>query len=159
MSTDAPQLPITRGAEFALLLLDGFTLMVDEVVAELKEAGHPGATANLEFALRAIAEGAGTASELGRSLGVSKQAAAKSIASLEQLGYVERQADPQDARRKRLVVTPRGVEMHRIGAEAFDRLKDRLATRLGDGRLRELEDGLRELAVELQRVQAPWRPV
>jgi DNA-binding MarR family transcriptional regulator len=39
-----------------------------------------------------------SASSLGRSLGVSRQAAAKSIAALEELGYVERQTDPRDAR-------------------------------------------------------------
>ncbi|MDN4613182.1 winged helix DNA-binding protein [Leifsonia sp. F6_8S_P_1B] len=108
MSADAPHLPTSRGAELALLLLDGFSERVDVVVAQLKEAGHVGATANHEFALRAVDAGAGTASDLGRALRVSKQAAAKAIASLEELGYVERRADPSDARRKRLVVTPRG---------------------------------------------------
>jgi DNA-binding MarR family transcriptional regulator len=139
-------MPTTRGAELALLLLHGFERMTSEVVAELVDAGHPGATATLEFALRSINEGADTAAALGRSLGVTRQAAAKTIASLEELGYVQRQDDATDARRKRLVVTSRGFEMHRIGAAAFDRLRERLSTELGRDRLLQLESTLAALS-------------
>ena len=80
----------TRGAELARLLLAAYEGAVDEVVSELSRAGHPGVTATLEFALVAIEAGARDASALGRAVGVSKQAAAKTITTLEQLGYVER---------------------------------------------------------------------
>src|SRR3954449_7347592 len=99
------------GAELALLLLGGFQSMVDDVHGELAHRGHPGVRAAHEFALRAIDEGADTASTLGRRLGVSKQAAAKTVAVLQRLGYVELAPDPDDARRKRIRVTPRGHEM------------------------------------------------
>jgi DNA-binding MarR family transcriptional regulator len=130
------------GANLALLLLSGFNTMVEEVVAELERQGHPGVTATHEFALRAIDEGARSASSLGRRLGVSRQAAAKSIAALEELGYVERQSDPVDARRKRLLVTTRGYEMAKIGGEAFDDLRARWMARLGQAQLEALESGL-----------------
>ena len=42
--------------------------------------------------MRAIAAGADNASELGRRLSVSKQAAAKTVAVLEERGYVARDA-------------------------------------------------------------------
>lgn len=42
------------------------------------------------FALQAIGPGGATAAELGRRLGVPKQAAGKTIDALEGLGYVER---------------------------------------------------------------------
>ncbi|CAM5440765.1 hypothetical protein SFUMM280S_08230 [Streptomyces fumanus] len=76
----------SSGAELALLLLGGFQSMVDDVVGELASRGHEGVRASHEFALRAIEEGADTATELGRRLSVSKQAAAKTIAALEPLG-------------------------------------------------------------------------
>jgi DNA-binding MarR family transcriptional regulator len=136
----------SRGAELALLLLDGFNAMVDEVVAELERQGHPGVTATHEFALRAIDEGAYSASGLGRSLGVSRQAAAKSIAALEELGYVERKSDPLDARRKRLTVTTRGYEMAKIGGAVFDDLRKRWMARLGQPQLEALESGLAALS-------------
>jgi DNA-binding MarR family transcriptional regulator len=133
----------SRGAELAMLLVAGFTAMVDEVVAELEQRGHPGVTASHEFALQAVDSGAQNASELGRSLGVSRQAAAKSIAALEALGYVERQTDLVDGRRKLLIVTTRGRDMVRIGAGLFDDVRARWSAQLGQEQLELLESGLR----------------
>jgi DNA-binding MarR family transcriptional regulator len=135
----------SRGAELAQLLLQGFDTLVGDVVTELDRRGHPGVTATHEFALQAIDSGAQSASELGRSLNVSKQAAAKSIAALEDLGYLNRHSDPDDARRKTLVVTDRGHEMMTLGAEMFDDLRSRLAARVGEAQLDALEDVLKEL--------------
>jgi DNA-binding MarR family transcriptional regulator len=126
----------SKGAELALLLLGGFQLMVDEVVAGLDDRGHPGVRPVHEFALRAIDNGAETASELARRLSVSRQAAAKTIAALLEMGYVDRDADPSDGRRKRLQVTERGHEMVSIGASLFDDVRQRWATQIG---LRQLE--------------------
>jgi|Tabmets5t2r1_1033131.scaffolds.fasta_scaffold28557_2 DNA-binding MarR family transcriptional regulator len=126
----------SKGAELALLLLGGFQLMVDEVVAGLDDRGHPGVRPVHEFALRAIDNGAETASELARRLSVSRQAAAKTIAALLEMGYVDRDADPSDGRRKRLQVTERGHEMVSIGASLFDDVRQRWAAQIG---LRQLE--------------------
>jgi DNA-binding MarR family transcriptional regulator len=135
----------SRGAELAMLLLAGFTAMVDEVVTELERRGHPGVTASHEFALQAVDGGAQNASELGRSLGVSRQAAAKSIAALEALGYIERQTDAVDGRRKLLIVTTRGRDMVRIGAAAFDNVRARWSAQLGQEQLELIESRLRDL--------------
>ena len=102
ISYDFP-VPRSPGVELALLLLDGFHSMTDDVIAELANRGHPGVRASHEFTLRAIDAGADTASELGRRLSVTKQAAAQAITALEQLGYVDREADPADAFRAALV--------------------------------------------------------
>ena len=140
----------SEGAELARLLLQSFNTLVGEVVVELDRQGHPGVTATHEFALQAIDQGAQSASELGRSLNVSKQAAAKSIAALEDLGYLQRHSDPGDARRKKLVVTDRGHEMMTLGAAAFDNLRSRLAARVGDGQLNALESVLKELTASTE---------
>ncbi|MDO8187763.1 winged helix DNA-binding protein [Conexibacter sp. JD483] len=134
-----------RGADLALLLLGGFEAMVEEVVAELERRGHPGVRAAHEFALRAIDDGADSAAELGRRLEVSKQAAAKTIAALEQLGYVAREDDPADARRKRLRVTDRGHEMTAIGQALFDEVRERWARQIGRAELDELQAQLGRL--------------
>lgn len=135
----------SSGAELALLLLDGFHSMADEVHAELAHRGHEGVRPGHEFALRAIDAGADTASELGRRLSVSKQAAAKTIAALQQLGYVIREADPDDARRKRVQVTPRGHEMMTIGGALFDEVRNRWAAQIGVRQLDALEVHLARL--------------
>jgi DNA-binding MarR family transcriptional regulator len=136
----------TPGARLAMLQLRGFRSMTAEVVAELERRGHPGVTATHEFALRAIDEGATDASALGRALGVSKQAAAKTIAALEQLGYVDRLVDPADARRRPLRVTARGHEMEAIGGAAFTALRNALEREIGEGALLALEEALERIA-------------
>lgn len=128
-----------------MLLLGGFHTMVDDVVAGLDRRGHAGVRPVHEFALRAIDGGAETASELGRRLAVSKQAAAKTIAALEALGYVSRDADPQDARRKRLRVTDRGHEMMSVGGGLFDEVRARWAAQIGAQELDRLQARLGEL--------------
>jgi DNA-binding MarR family transcriptional regulator len=138
-------MPRSPGAELALLLLGGFHSMTDEVIAELAKRGHEGVRASHAFAIEAIGAGADTASELGRRLSVTKQAAAQTIAVLEQLGYVERQADPGDGRLKRLHVTPRGHEMLTIGATLFDEVRSRWAAQIGAQQLDGLEAHLAEL--------------
>ena len=135
----------SQGAHLALLLLGGFHSMVDEVVPELDRRGHAGVTPVHEFALRAIAGGADTASVLGRRLSVSKQAAAKTIAALEQLGYVARGPDVADARRKRIAVTPRGHDLMEVGGALFDDVRARWAARIGEHELQQLEAQLGQL--------------
>jgi DNA-binding MarR family transcriptional regulator len=135
----------SSGAELALLLLGGFHTMVDEVHAELAERGHEGVRPAHEFALRAVAAGADTASELGRRLSVTKQAAAQTLAALEEFGYVNREPDPSDARRKRVRVTARGRELMAIGGALFDDVRSRWAVRIGPEQLETLEAHLAEL--------------
>ncbi|MGO1849909.1 MarR family winged helix-turn-helix transcriptional regulator [Microbacterium sp.] len=135
----------SSGASLASLLSQTFDEMVAQVVVELARRGHPGVTATLEFALAAIQAGAEDASALGRTLGVSKQAAAKSIVTLEQLGYVRREPDGSDARRKRLVVTDRGIEMMSIGASKFDELRGEWVDTIGGAEAQRVESALRLL--------------
>ena len=135
----------SKGAELALLLLGGFQSMVDQVIAGLAERGHPEVRPVHEFALRAIDNGAESASKLARRLAVSRQAAAKTIATLENLGYLERDADPVDGRRKRLQVTLRGREMISIGARLFDEVRADWAATIGMRKLEQLEAQLTAL--------------
>ena len=98
-----------------------------------------------DFAMRAIVAGVDTASELGRRLSVSKQAAAKTIAVLQERGYVARDADPLDARRKRLQVTKLGFAVLREGEAIFDELREERARQIGPAKLETLEKPLAEL--------------
>ncbi len=135
----------SSGAGLALLLLRGFRTMVDDVSRELAHHGHAGVRPAVEFALRAVEEGADTASDLARRLSITKQAAAQRIAVLEQLGYVEREVDPADARRKRLRVTPRGREMMTIGGTLLDEIRERWAAEMGPAQLDAFEAHLTRL--------------
>jgi DNA-binding MarR family transcriptional regulator len=133
------------GADLALLLLGGFRTLVDAAIAELARRGYDDVRPVHDFAMRAIAAGADSASELGRRLSISKQSAAKTIAVLQERGYVARDTDPLDARRKRLQVTALGFEVMRVGEAIFDELREQWARQLGAGELEALEAQLASL--------------
>src|SRR3954462_9192675 len=133
------------GADLALLLLGGFRALVDAAHAELARRGHEDVRPVHDFAIRAIAAGADTASELGRRLSITKQSAAKTIAVLQERGYVARDTDPLDARRKRLQVTALGLDLLRQGETIFDVLREQWAQQIGLAELENLETQLAAL--------------
>jgi len=118
---------------------------VDDAILELAERGYEDVRPVHDFTMRAIAAGADNASELGRRLSVSKQAASKTVAVLEERGYVTRGADPLDARRKRLQVTELGFEVMRVGEAVFDELRDEWKRRIGAKQFERLESDLATL--------------
>ena len=64
---------------------------------------------------------------------------------MEQLGYVAREADATDARRKRIAVTPHGHALMEIGGALFDDVRARWAARIGEHELHQLETHLGQL--------------
>ncbi|MEU7876644.1 MarR family winged helix-turn-helix transcriptional regulator [Microbispora bryophytorum] len=139
MSIDPP------GFELPLRLFLGFRVLIDELHAELARQGHPHARPMHGFVMQAIGTEGTTAVDLGRTLGVSKQAAGKTVETLERLGYVERARDSRDTRRKIVRLTPSGVDVLARSARIFDDLRARWAAVIGDERLRDLEADLRKV--------------
>ncbi|MEV4844142.1 MarR family winged helix-turn-helix transcriptional regulator [Micromonospora matsumotoense] len=140
MSTSDPERP---GFVLPLLLLAGFRSLIDDLHAELARQGHPDLRPAHGFVLQAVGVDGTTASELGHRLGVSKQAAGKTVDRLVALGYLERADDPADARRKLVRMTDKGIDGLRWSAVLFDALRERWVTRLGAERVAALEDDLR----------------
>ena len=114
-------------------------------MVELTARGYDDFRPVHDFALRSIGAGADSASDLGRRMSVTKQAAAKTITVLIDRGYVVRNIDPRDARRKLLHVTPLGVEVLRQGEEIFDELRERWEEKIGASELATLEARLSAL--------------
>jgi DNA-binding MarR family transcriptional regulator len=130
------------GYELPLLLIAAFRLLIDELHAELQQRGFADTRPLHGFALQAIGRDGATTSELGRRLGITKQAAAKTADGLERAGLIGRQADPADRRAMRLVLAPRGQEFLTTSVEIFDALHARWARGVGAARLVQLEDDL-----------------
>ncbi|MFI6898885.1 MarR family winged helix-turn-helix transcriptional regulator [Streptomyces sp. NPDC050256] len=142
---DAP-VQAEAGFELPVLLFGGFRSIIDALHHELAEHGHPDMRPAYGYALQAVGRGGSTASEIGRRLGVSKQAAGKTVEKLEGLGYVERVDDPQDGRRKLVRLSPRGIDIVVRSAEGFDRLRAEWMRVLGAERVRAMEADLRTMA-------------
>ena len=137
--------PSTYGFELPLLLFGGFRSIIDELHGELARRGHPNLRPAHGFALQAIGLRGATATEAGRRLGISKQAAGKTIDRLTELGYVQKAGDDQDRRRKLVRITPRGRDALAMSAMIFDDIRSRWAGALGPGRLSALEADLRTM--------------
>jgi DNA-binding MarR family transcriptional regulator len=144
------------GFELPLLLFAGFRSIIDELHAELARRGHPDMRPAHGFALQAIGMSGATASEAGKRLGVSKQAAGKTVERLEELGYVRRTDDDADRRRKLVRLTPRGIEALTLSAMIFNDIRARWERQLGADRLTETESALRTMApAETFRLDVP----
>lgn len=144
------------GADLALLLLASFRAMADEGSAELSRLGYEDVRPAHDFALHSILSGADSASELGRAMSVTKQAAAKTIATLEERRYLVREPDPADRRRVRLRVTDHGHQLLRDGEAVFDRLRQQWEKQVGADAVAALEVTLRDLVgTRVIRIDAP----
>lgn len=130
-----------------MLLLGGFRQVVDRAHRRLAELGYPEARPAHGFAMQAIGSGS-TAGEIARQLGVSKQAAAKTIDQLERLGYASRSADPADSRRKLVLPTGRGAGMLAASAQAFAEVQQEWVHQLGLRRVAALREDLAAIAGE-----------
>jgi DNA-binding MarR family transcriptional regulator len=147
--------PDEPGWVLPLLLFGGFRTLIDRLHAELAAQGHPDVRPAYGFAMQAIGSEGTTASEVGRRLGVSKQAAGKTVDRLVELGYAERGADTSDARRKLIRLTARGHDVLALSAAVFERLRAEWAQQLGAERMRALESDLRRVvATEAVRLDA-----
>jgi DNA-binding MarR family transcriptional regulator len=149
MSSDPP------GFELPLRLLLGFRVLIDDLHAELARQGHPDVRPMHGFVFQAIGPHGTTAAELGRRVGISKQAAGKTIDALERLGYVQRDVDPRDTRRKVVQLTERGTDCLRRSARIFEDLRTHWASTLGKQRLRALEADLRKMTADVLRLDMP----
>jgi len=132
------------GPRLALLLLGSYRKLAAAAQRELAERGHADLRSSLHYAMSAIDRGAASASELGRALSVSKQAAAKTIAALVDRGYVVIDQDPADGRRRSLHVTELGRSVTQEGESIFDELRSQWADRIGSQALELLETQLAE---------------
>jgi DNA-binding MarR family transcriptional regulator len=70
---------------------------------------------------------------------------AELVAYLEGHRYVERIPDPRDRRAKLVRATDRGREVYAVAREAIAEIEAEWTARLGDHKMRQLRDLLREL--------------
>ncbi len=82
------------------------------------------------------------ASSIAADLGVTRQAVAQVVATLERDGYVQRVTDPGDARAKLVCLTPRGRAALRTMHASARALEETWRQRLGAERLADFRETL-----------------
>ncbi|MET9430607.1 MULTISPECIES: MarR family transcriptional regulator [unclassified Streptomyces] len=136
--------PERPGNALPFLLLTAFRVLIDELHARLAEVGHPDLRPAHGFAMQMISRG-GSISDLGRRLGVSKQAASKTVAGLESLGYVQRRPSDLDQRQIEVFLTPRGVDALTASGEILNQLRAEWADTVGEREMLLVEDVLAQV--------------
>lgn len=101
-------------------------LVIERLHEELAAVGHPGLRPAYGYALVAVGEEGTTASRLAVEMGMTKKGAAKLVATLRDLGYIDRRAHGGDRRAQLLTLTPRGSDLLRRSEEIQARIEAEL---------------------------------
>jgi DNA-binding MarR family transcriptional regulator len=80
----------------------------EHLLARLRATGYEGVRTSHGYVIQVLIDGEPTVGELAAHLGVTQQAASKSVVDLERIGVVERRADTVDSRMRRVLLTEHG---------------------------------------------------
>ncbi|WGW11771.1 MarR family transcriptional regulator [Saxibacter everestensis] len=138
-------IPSRTGYELPFLLLGAFRRMIDELHRELANAGHPDLRPVHAVAMQTIADSGSQVNEMAASVGVSKQAMAKTVAKLEELGYVRRTVNRADRRARVVSLTERGTNALACSGEILVSLAQAYADSVGEADLLTTTDVLRKV--------------
>jgi DNA-binding MarR family transcriptional regulator len=122
-------------ADLSLASLFAGWAMADAIQRRLAAAGFDDARFNDGVVFKHLVGAPRTIGALAERLEVSQQAASKAVADLERRGYVERTADPDDARARLVGLTARGRAVIGAAREQRAALGAELAERLGERRV------------------------
>jgi DNA-binding MarR family transcriptional regulator len=84
--------------------------------------------------------------DIAKAAGVSKNAIGQIVSELEELGYVERRADPTDGRAKRIHYTAKGFRLLADARQIGDEINAELAAEMGQKKFAHLRQLLAEAA-------------
>ncbi|NIK60449.1 MarR family winged helix-turn-helix transcriptional regulator [Kribbella shirazensis] len=119
-------------ADLSLASLFAGWALADELQRRLAAEGFADARFADGVVFQHLVGGAVTISTLAEKLGVTQQAASKSIADLGSRGYVSRRPDPDDARARQVVLTDRGEAVISAARKHRAALDAELRQALGD---------------------------
>jgi DNA-binding MarR family transcriptional regulator len=124
---------------------------------QLAAAGFEDLPLNGPYVLGGLVNRGGSAGDLIRQLGVSKQAASQLIDTLVVRGYLERSEDSHDRRRTTLVATRRGRDAAAATLAGVEEIDRELAEMLAPESLDGLRQGLIALTAIRERREEAFR--
>lgn len=136
-----------RPPNFADLLSDPYQILVEELHEGLAEAGYPDIRPAHGNVFGYIRKEGSRLTELAERAQLTKQTMGYLVDYLEERSYVERLPDPDDRRAKIVRLTDEGREVVRTASKILDRIEARWAELLGEGRMGQLRELLKELNV------------
>jgi DNA-binding MarR family transcriptional regulator len=116
--------------DFGILLALAFNAFAKELRATV-EAEYPDLHRSFGYVARNIVNEPLTLTELAERLDITAPGALKIVQEMEDTGYLERIADPNDARAKRLRLTRRGKSALAAARAFHAKFEKELAARVG----------------------------
>ena len=146
MASQLPDTTARRAPEnLAILLREPFRIGSERLHERLAERGHPDVRAPHGNVFQYLDDGGTRVSVLAQRAQITKQSMAELVAHLERHGYVERVPDPSDRRAKLVRATRRGHEVYAVAREFVADVEAEWTARLGEAKMRQLRELLREL--------------
>jgi DNA-binding MarR family transcriptional regulator len=145
---DAPADELNVG----LLLFIPYRALENRVFRALAEAGFDDFTPAQARVMQRIGPDGSRLTELAEAAQVTKQTAGFLVDQLERAGYVERVADPSDARAKLIRLAERGQQTAAVAAEAVARVEAEWARHLGAYQYAQL----RRILTQLREITDPY---
>ncbi len=136
-----------------LLLYIPYRAMEARVFAGLAEAGYDDFTPAQARVFQRIAPGGSRLTDLAEQAQITKQSAGFLVDQLERAGYVERVADPSDARARLVRDAHRRAQTHHGPATIVAECQSQWAAHLGRQRIGQL----RQLLSRLREITDPYR--
>jgi DNA-binding MarR family transcriptional regulator len=130
MSLDAERLDPADLDLVVLTQLAGHAL-AQATQERLAATGHDALRARYGFVFQHLVAGPATIGDLAARLGVTQQAASKTVAEMVDAGYLTREPDPADARVRRVALSARGRRAVADARAARAALERTIARRLG----------------------------
>ncbi len=122
----------TRERDFLMRrLFDAFSWFDESLQHSMQISGVPGLSRSQSMVMVYLGEGVRRPAALARKLRVTRQAMHKTILDLEDKGYVQLVADPDDRRAKIVQLSPTGLQRHSKAKACLTELERELVARLG----------------------------
>lgn len=148
-----PALPEPPEPNLGVLLFLPYRHLEQRVLAAVVEAGYP-ITLSQARVFQRVADEGSRLTDLAAASQVTKQTAGFLVDQLAAAGYVERVADPSDARARLVRITRRGREAIAVAAAVQAEVEGEWRAHLGD---RDTER-LRAALLRLREITDPWAP-
>lgn len=127
-----------------LLLYIPYRYLESAVMEALRAHGHD-LPLNQARVFQRIAPGGSRLAELADAAQLPKQTVGSMIDQLEAAGYVQRSADPEDARARLVTITPRGQQLVEISLPVLRDVETTWRAHLGPSQTRQLKEALTAL--------------
>jgi DNA-binding MarR family transcriptional regulator len=134
-----------RRPSTATLLLQAFQCLIDQLVADLHNAGYQEIRAAHSRVFEHLPAKGARVARMAEAAQMTQQSMTELVEYLERLGYVKRSPDPSDRRAKLVRLTKSGEKLASKGDEIMDRIDAGWEGRLGKHRMQEMRSALSDV--------------